>query len=302
VDAVEAVTATLNRLVAEADCTDEAELADAVQRSDELRAARERIDELDRELALQSDGRTPSGLEEALDGRDEATLQSAEAVAGSEHERLADQLTELRDQLTTLRNERDAHDGTSAAAEISQQIQRAVSQATEDTEAYLGLALASLVLREQMTTFAADKQRPILDRARPWFNRMTCGMFPDLDTDAGDDGTIVLEGIRPGGERVGVDAMSDGTRDQLYLALRLAALAEAATTTEPLPLVLDDLLITFDDDRASATLEVLGELSDTVQVLLFSHHQHLAELATDALGERCIHHRLEARALPDAAR
>ena len=60
---------------------------------------------------------------------------------------------------------------------------------------------------------------------------------------------------------------SDGTADQLYLALRMAV-AEALTPEAPL--VLDDALIRFDDNRLQAALEVLKEESDKKQVILFS--------------------------------
>ncbi|WP_438015787.1 AAA family ATPase [Sorangium sp. So ce315] len=82
---------------------------------------------------------------------------------------------------------------------------------------------------------------------------------------------------------VDVTGLSDGTRDQLYLALRLASLEHHARTGEPMPLILDDLLIHFDDDRARAALAVLGELTATTQVLFFTHHARLCELAREAV-------------------
>ena len=79
--------------------------------------------------------------------------------------------------------------------------------------------------------------------------------------------------------------MSDGTRDQLYLALRLATLELHLKKAEPLPFVVDDILIAFDDSRTRACLEILAELSATTQVLLFTHHRSVVELA-DTLAAR----------------
>jgi uncharacterized protein YhaN len=73
--------------------------------------------------------------------------------------------------------------------------------------------------------------------------------------------------------------MSDGTRDQLYLALRLATLERHLAQAEPLPFIVDDILINFDDDRTAATLKVLAELAKKTQVILFTHHARLKELA-----------------------
>ena len=50
-------------------------------------------------------------------------------------------------------------------------------------------------------------------------------------------------------------------------------------TSEPLPFVADDILLRFDDQRASATLNVLAELSQKTQVIFFTHHRHLVDLA-----------------------
>jgi uncharacterized protein YhaN len=76
--------------------------------------------------------------------------------------------------------------------------------------------------------------------------------------------------------------MSDGTADQLYLALRLASLEQYLMANEPLPFVVDDILLRFDDDRALATLGVLVELAKKTQVLFFTHHKHLLELVKNS--------------------
>jgi len=91
-------------------------------------------------------------------------------------------------------------------------------------------------------------------------------------------------GVRSSGQDVGVDGMSDGTCDQLYLSLRLASLEKHLQENEPLPFIIDDLLINFDDQRAEATLKLLSELASKTQVIFFTHHQHLVELATKTSG------------------
>ena len=70
----------------------------------------------------------------------------------------------------------------------------------------------------------------------------------------------------------------------LYLALRLASLEHYLENSEPLPFVVDDILLRFDDERALATLEVLVDLSEKTQVIFFTHHHHLVELAQSAIG------------------
>jgi uncharacterized protein YhaN len=61
--------------------------------------------------------------------------------------------------------------------------------------------------------------------------------------------------------------------------LRLATLERQAALAEPLPLILDDILIHFDDERAGAALRVLAEHARGTQVVLFTHHARIVELA-----------------------
>jgi uncharacterized protein YhaN len=78
--------------------------------------------------------------------------------------------------------------------------------------------------------------------------------------------------------------MSTGSADQLYLALRLAAVEDVLNHSPPLPFIADDLFINFDNRRAAAGFKVLNELAKKTQVLFFTHHQHLVDVARQALG------------------
>ena len=121
---------------------------------------------------------------------------------------------------------------------------------------------------------------PILKRANTFFVQLTQGSFEGIRADYDNQGQPVLVGVRPGGkETVGVGGMSDGTADQLYLALRLAGLEEYLERNEPIPFIVDDILIKFDDARAAGALKALAQLSTMTQVIFFTHHRHLVELA-----------------------
>lgn len=80
-------------------------------------------------------------------------------------------------------------------------------------------------------------------------------------------------------ERQSIDQLSEGTRDQFFLALRVAAIENHLTTAAPLPFIGDDILQTFDNDRALAALRVLADLSRHTQVIILTHHRHLLDLA-----------------------
>ena len=93
-----------------------------------------------------------------------------------------------------------------------------------------------------------------------------------------------LAGVRPNGEVVSVPGLTSGTEDQLFLALRIAAIEDYLAKTIALPFVADDLFINFDPDRSAAGFEILGQLAEKTQVLFFTHHLHLVDIAQDRLG------------------
>ena len=80
--------------------------------------------------------------------------------------------------------------------------------------------------------------------------------------------------------------LSQGTADQLYLALRLAVADLVLPTPQSCPLILDDALITFDDAHLGQALDLLLELSRDRQVLLFTCQKREAERLVGLDGVR----------------
>ena len=104
----------------------------------------------------------------------------------------------------------------------------------------------------------------ITKRAQELFTQLTGGRYDrltlgqDLSVQAGAQNEDTLRSQQ---------WRSDGTIDQLYLALRLAVAQEL---TPEAPLILDDALVRFDDTRLAAALQILRQESETKQVLLFT--------------------------------
>ena len=74
--------------------------------------------------------------------------------------------------------------------------------------------------------------------------------------------------------------LSRGTREQLYLALRFGLIRQFAEQETSLPVVVDEVLVNFDPDRARRAAEAFAELARTNQVLVFTCHPSMAELFT----------------------
>ena len=141
------------------------------------------------------------------------------------------------------------------------------------------MQIAAKILEQQIEAYRKKNQAPILTRAGEYLSLLTLGSFKGLRDDLNEEGKPILHGLRPDDNEIGIEAMSDGTRDQLFLALRLSALEQQLKKSEPLPFIVDDILIGFDDNRTKACLEVLAELALKTQVLIFTHHKRVVELA-----------------------
>ncbi len=166
------------------------------------------------------------------------------------------------------------------AAGAAQEMETALADIDDIAGRYVTLRIAHELLRAGIERFRRQQQGPLLARAGQIFARLTEGRYDRLGLDE-EDGKTVVTACRPDGTECQADRLSEGTLDQLYLALRLAALESDARVTEPLPFIGDDLLVNFDDRRAKAAIRVrvLADFASVTQVILFTHHGHIAEMA-----------------------
>ncbi|MBF0203229.1 MAG: AAA family ATPase [Desulfamplus sp.] len=201
------------------------------------------------------------------------------------------ELEKIREKLSELNNQRQMLEASGdAAANYRQEAESCAARLKQDASRFVRLRLAAHFLQIQIERFRKENQGPLLEKSGRIFKSITQGAFSGLGAEFNADDLPVLVGLRPDDASVPIEGMSDGSRDQLYLALRLAALDRYLEQHEPMPLILDDLLITFDDDRTSAILPQLADLAQRTQIFLFTHHYHLVELCRQTLGKESFQH------------
>jgi uncharacterized protein YhaN len=166
--------------------------------------------------------------------------------------------------------------GASVAAE---ELAQATASLQRTVKEYMRLRLAYVLLQQEVERYREQHQGPVLRSASDLFGRLTLGAYTGLKVGFDAKDQQILLCVNKEGRQVETQRLSDGTRDQLYLALRVASLERYLEQHRAVPLVLDDILVHFDDARAGAALEVLGDLSKHVQILFFTHHRRMAELA-----------------------
>lgn len=269
----------LARLRQEAGCDDDAGLEEAERRSALWQELTRDLERAERQLLQDGEGLTLDELEKDAEGVDADALPGRIDLLDHLIDDLEKRSGDLREELGRERQDLEHRTGGDAAAREAERAQEILATLRHGVERYVRVRLAAAILRKEIDRYREENQAPLLRRAGELFATLTVGSFRGLQTDYDDRDEPVLAGLRQDGRRVRVEGMSDGTRDQLYLALRLATLERYLEQAEPLPFVVDDILINFDDERTAATLKVLADLSTRTQVILFTHHARLKDLA-----------------------
>jgi len=243
-----------------------------------------RLEELRRELAEYSAGADIyTFIKDTAQTDADALPAETDAL-----KRQIDELNEKRSQTDqTIGSEKktlETMDGGADASELAEKLQAILAELNEAVERYATVRVASAVLLKAIEKYRETHQGALLKRAGVIFSHLTLNRFKGLAPDYDAKDNPILMGVRghlseKGGEKIPTHGMSSGTADQLYLALRLAAIEQRLITSEPTPLILDDVLINFDDARALAALDIFSELSTKTQIIFFTHHHHLVKLA-----------------------
>jgi uncharacterized protein YhaN len=263
-------------------------------------ALRRSLAELEEQLLNLSAGQSLEALEEETRTLDADTLPTRLEALQEEIKSLDGQIEICVAEVTRAEEQLRRFDGRAEAARAAEDAEALLAQLRERACQYARARLAAAVLRREMERYRLENQSPLVRRAGELFSRLTGGSFAGLcvDQDDAEGERAVLRGVRggPGGGTSPIEGMSEGTCDQLYLALRLASLEKTLLSQEALPLILDDILVNYDDGRAATVLRVLLDFSAKTQVLLFTHHEHLLALAERELGaESFFVHRFPAR-------
>ena len=285
-EAVVSARATLASLRAEATCGPDDDLALAEQRSGELRTARTDLERVEKELVRSGDGHSIEALEAEAAGTDSDAIDPQLAAVADELREVENRVAESHEARAEARAALQRLAGPSEASDYAERTQSNLARLRDEVLSYSRLRLASAILARRIETFRRDHQAPLLRRAGAHLRAMTLGAFDRLEADVEDD-TPVLVGVRPDGTRVTAAGMSEGTVDQVFLALRLAAVEASSASGEPMPFVVDDILVQFDDERTTAALHVLAEVARQTQVVLFTHHRQVrasAEALTAPAG------------------
>ena len=251
----------------------------------EGRAERELLDQRRRALVSRS-----SSVKEAIGDAEarrtcafeEVGLDSGDSIARFDEElarasRRRSALLEASDGMNrrygelkqTLAQARGAH----RLDELKLEQQQLLTRQEESARAYATLLLARRMLQAAIATWESKSQPEVYRQASRYLSLMTDGHWEKVSISP--EGKLqVVDAARTAREPV---HLSLGTRQQLYLALRIALLQQADNVGRAIPVFADDILVNFDARRRRGAARALAELARTRQVVLFTCHEEVVK-------------------------
>ncbi len=208
------------------------------------------------------------GRREQLDSILQQTGKRIDAAKERLHHTLQKQ-GQLAERLEILAQDRRQAKKHLELGTVNEKIRKAVSQ-------WQQRAVACGVLEEIRRHYERDRQPETLREASTFFRQLTRGGYKRIWTPMGENSLYVDDAQ---GNTFDVQWLSRGTREQLFVALRLALAASFARRGAMLPMVMDDVLVNFDTARAASAAAVLGQFAASGrQVLLFTCHRHVCRI------------------------
>ncbi len=220
-------------------------------------------------------------LEELLATKSRADLERELAEATMrERERLNESLTKKLQDKGRLEQQQQGLEQNERLSEALLEYQTFLAQLEQHTQRWAVRRITYHLLDKARQVYERERQPAVLQQASAFFQVMTDGRYQRVIVPLGQ---TRLEVESNDGRLQGTDRLSRGTAEQLYLSMRLALVREYAKHAGPLPLVVDDILVNFDPDRAQAAIKVLKEVSTTHQLLIFTCHPHVSKWFKDCV-------------------
>lgn len=242
--------------------------------ADALKATRLRreIAELGLALAAQPDLPEQSDHDELL--AQEAALQGRVDLLRSETQERFAALAEARRRVNAV-------GGDDAVARIESERANLLNDLREAARNHLTGRFGLAALETGLRRYRDNHRSAMLTRASDAFCQLSRGAYSALSAQPEGTQEVLVAQSHGRGAKLAAD-MSKGTRFQLYLALRIAGYHELAKSRTTVPFIADDIMETFDDDRAAEAFALLGDMSRSGQVIYLTHHRHLCDIARTA--------------------
>ena len=206
-----------------------------------------------------------------------AEITAELAQLQEKEQELGDRVSSLRARVEALSHDDELAKLQQEAATLEESMQRMAYE-------WSRRALARGILEAAKNTFERERQPEVIRLASEIFARITGRQWKAINASLEDKTLSILPAQ---GEALAPENLSRGAREQAYLALRLAYIKNHATHATPLPVIMDDVLVNFDPQRAERTARAFVDLTTEGhgkghQILYFTCQPHMVDLLRKA--------------------
>lgn len=210
----------------------------------------------------------------------ELVAQKRESL-DQQYEQILEDIESLARTSGQLEAELEALEGEEGLSLLHQELEERKAQLEQKAKSWATYSLAAYLCQEVRRVYEEEHQPNVLKDASYFFNKMTLGRYKQIIIPFGEK---KLQVIRGDNRRLDVEQLSQGTVEQLYLAMRFAVVKDYERVAN-LPIFLDDIFINFDQERAKAALSCLSELAFEHQIIYFTCHEHMLTLGREVMGQ-----------------
>jgi uncharacterized protein YhaN len=189
------------------------------------------------------------------------------------------EIKDTTERLGENKKEREDLEKCTDIAKIETEIEGIQTEISEAVRKWRVISLAKAMVEETFNEFVRNRQPAVYEDASEYFKKVTNGRYPRVVYDLEAEEPAVFDIYS---RRKKIKELSRGTREQLYLCIRLGLASEFARKGASLPLVMDDVLVNFDPERAKAMAKVLEDYSEKRQILLFTCHPGTIDIFKEA--------------------
>ncbi|MBN1591973.1 MAG: AAA family ATPase [Candidatus Coatesbacteria bacterium] len=265
----------IRRLLESVGASDESEYLDMAvkyQRWQELAADLERANRALERIS------GPDRFQSFLDSMRGSVREELKVESGLFDEQLEEfdeQLKDAIDRRGSLKKELELLESEEESSELRLKEQEYRAQLMQLAEQWSALRIAQEVLYQAQSIYERERQPEVIREASGIFNTITAGRYAGIVKPLSEE---TFDARSSDDRRFGIEKLSQGTREQLLLAVRLGLVREFGKRQERMPLIMDDVLVNFDRGRARSTANALYDLSEEHQVLLFTCHRETVDI------------------------
>jgi len=273
----------LGSLFTEGGASDEAEFRQRANLYEQLMAAKGALKQHLRNLeTLGGRGEDQMRFQEELHRSSPERLQAEGDELYQEVRELEDKIASLQEQFGRLNERREQLESAEELSVLRQRRKGLLAELSETAKRWSALTICLRFLRKARQIYEKERKQPVVRESENFFRTITKGRYHGIVAPPGEEN---IEVVGANGSRYELGILSRGTAEQLYLSLRFGYIQEFGRRARPLPVVMDDILVNFDPQRAVASISAILELAHRNQILFFTCHPETVSMIKEFDGD-----------------